>query len=314
MALMEASSDLAVRGLLAVIASAVVAYWWWWMQTLSSSDKPGEAAALKPDSPHRTTNFAIEETWQRTAIRAAIDIGSGNHKLCIAEVDLDVNTILRVIHTEQKQVMLKHALLQSSDGCFTEAVMATSYSVLVGFRTRAIAAGATQFAGVATAVFRRAANGEAFLERVNNVLKLRVRVASQRLEGELGHLSASSSLPRSPSCKGLLCDAEGNAPLAPLVAWDSGGGSFQASATLLSYPSHPIPPPVTHHTSHPIPRHTTPHRTAPHRTAPHHTPPHQTTAHHPPPHHTTPPTPRHATPHHTTYTPYATAHCSYCCR
>ena len=72
-----------------------------------------------------------------------------------------------------------------------------------------------QFGGIATAVFRRASNGEAHLSRVNSELGLGLQIISQQLEGELGYLSAQAGL--------------GAAGLPPggLVAWDSGGGSFQ---------------------------------------------------------------------------------------
>jgi hypothetical protein len=169
---------------------------------------------------------------RETVVRAALDIGSANHKLCVAEVERVSHAIVRVVHSEQRQVMLKHALLQSADGRLDDETLRDSRAVLAGFREAALAAGATRFAGVATAVFRRALNGEAYLADVNRSLRLRLRVISQRLEGELGHLSASCGLPPSASCARLLCDAAGgvsHAPRAPMLAWDSGGGSFQLS-------------------------------------------------------------------------------------
>ena len=219
------SPPLPVRGLLVAFTSAAVltalrAHWRNWSRRKLQHCQLGAPKKARQLQRRRRVEFA-----PRTVVRASLDIGSGQHKLCIAEVDLDTNAIVRVLHAEQKQVMLKHALLQATDGCLPDAVLAASYAVLAGFRERALAAGATQTAGVATAVFRRAINGEDFLGKVNGTLGLRLRIVSQRLEGELGYLAASSSLPPSPSCASLLCEAGS----APLLAWDSGGGSFQVS-------------------------------------------------------------------------------------
>ena len=149
-----------------------------------------------------------------------MDIGSGQHKLLVAAVDRVSGTIVQKLHAEQQQVLLNHDLVQnaaasSGPGLLSDAVLARSHEVLTGFHERALAAGATEFCGIATAVFRRAGNGDAYLERVNNELGLHLRIISQQLEGRLGYLAAASGTPPTS---------------APLVAWDSGGGSFQISA------------------------------------------------------------------------------------
>ena len=113
-----------------------------------------------------------------------MDIGSGQHKLCIASVDPTTNSILRILHKEQRQVLLNHALVQSGTGILNDEVLDHSFDALATFKRRGLELGATQFAGVATAVFRRASNGEAYLQRVNDELGLGLRVVSQRVEGE----------------------------------------------------------------------------------------------------------------------------------
>lgn len=152
---------------------------------------------------------------QHVRVRAALDIGSGQHKLLVAAVDTRAGAIVAVLHTEQEQVLLNHALVQSQGGDLDGAILDRSFGVLRRFRQTAEELGATQFGGIATAVFRRASNGEAHLSRVNSELGLGLQIISQQLEGELGYLSAQSGL--------------GAAGLPPggLVAWDSGGGSFQ---------------------------------------------------------------------------------------
>lgn len=72
--------------------------------------------------------------------------------------------------------------------------------------------GATDIRGIATAVFRKARNGDEHLRSVNTSLGIAVDVVGQAEEGELGFLTALSS---------------GVAPRANLVSWDSGAGSFQ---------------------------------------------------------------------------------------
>ena len=252
----------------------------------------------QPDAPATTPlvaatprppEAALREGHGLEVIRAAMDIGSGQHKLCIATVDPTTNSILRILHKEQRQVLLNHALVQAGTGLLNDEVLGDSFDALAAFKRRGLELGATQFAGVATAVFRRASNGEAYLQRVNAELGLGLRVVSQRVEGELGFLAATScrsrtrrdlpveesptpqrraaasgtagaasgtaggcgeGLKRIASWASPLSDGgpEAEAGLKPsgvalkrvpswasplnegIVAWDSGGGSFQVSA------------------------------------------------------------------------------------
>eukprot|EP00051_Salpingoeca_urceolata_P015904 m.208407 g.208407 ORF g.208407 m.208407 type:complete len:288 (+) comp18533_c0_seq3:392-1255(+) len=85
---------------------------------------------------------------------------------------------------------------------------------LGGFKVLAESLGVTQYAGVATEVFRRASNGAAFLKSVRDLHGLRLDLVSQTEEGRLGFLTALSTFP----------DAVDSGSV---VAWDSGGGSFQ---------------------------------------------------------------------------------------
>ena len=51
--------------------------------------------------------------------------------------------------------------------------------ILLDFKEKAEAHGATDFVAVATAVFRKAANGEGFLDRVRNQIGIPVEITSQ---------------------------------------------------------------------------------------------------------------------------------------
>ena len=68
--------------------------------------------------------------------------------------------------------------------------------------------------GCATAVFRSAENGEEVLERVRSEIEIDVQMVSQELEGRLGFLTAKAVGPADVKAE-------------ELIAWDSGGGSFQ---------------------------------------------------------------------------------------
>ena len=149
------------------------------------------------------------------AIRGALDIGSGQHKLLIAAVDTVSRRIVRKIHLDQAGVLLGHSLVQSADGRLDEAILEDSRSVFERFAAAGREHGATEWAGVCTAVFRRASNGEEHLARANAELGLNLNLIEQKLEGELGYLAASSG-----------CEASAE----QLVAWDSGSGSFQVSS------------------------------------------------------------------------------------
>ena len=50
---------------------------------------------------------------QHYRIRAALDIGSGQHKLLVAKVDAS-GRLVQKLHSEQQQVLLNHDLVQSS--------------------------------------------------------------------------------------------------------------------------------------------------------------------------------------------------------
>ena len=100
-------------------------------------------------------------------VRGALDIGSGQHKLLIGLVDTASRRIVQKLRTEQAQVRLGQALLQNSEGALDSAVLARSRSVLTSFREIGEEAGVSEWCGVCTAVFRRANNGDAYLDSAN---------------------------------------------------------------------------------------------------------------------------------------------------
>lgn len=154
------------------------------------------------------------------AIRAAYDLGSGRLKLQVAEMDLREKRILRILVEEERRCLLRQAMAMRSDGAMGAEILETCFGMLREFRQAAESAGAQHHAAVATAVFRDAADGGAFLERVRLELGLEAKIVSQELEGELGYLTAQALAAQTGTS---LTDRQ-------LLAWDSGGGSFQVSA------------------------------------------------------------------------------------
>lgn len=76
------------------------------------------------------------------------------------------------------------------------------------------AIGCAEISGVATEVFRKASNGPQYLERLRQC-GLPVQLVAQEMEAELGFKTAVSS---------------GKYPNSSVLAWDSGGASFQITA------------------------------------------------------------------------------------
>ena len=147
----------------------------------------------------------------RTKIRAAFDIGSGEHKLVVAAVN---GTSVKVLHSEVSTVLLAQDLTRpGGDGALSAGALRASKEALNDLAERAAAKGAQAKAGVATAVFRRARNGEQHLKKCSDALSLNLQIVPQSTEGELGFLTACAAAGREVAC-----------------AWDSGGGSFQLSA------------------------------------------------------------------------------------
>lgn len=108
--------------------------------------------------------------------RVAFDIGSGATKCLIADVDVQSSRIISVIHGEEVPVPFAFEYKRSRDGTLSEEVQAVGISVLNKFCRKATELGVTQSAAIATEVFRKAANGQAFIERVRAELGLSVQV------------------------------------------------------------------------------------------------------------------------------------------
>ena len=144
--------------------------------------------------------------------RVAFDIGSNATKLQVADVDTSSGCICSVVFEEEVPCSFGVDWKQSKDGLLSNRMQDRGLQVLHMLCKSAVEKGGTRAATIATEVFRKAGNGEAYLERVKAEVGLTASIVTQEQEGRLGFLTAAglSGVPR-PN----------------LVSWDCGGASFQ---------------------------------------------------------------------------------------
>lgn len=155
-----------------------------------------------------------------TVTRAAFDVGSGRTKLLVADVDVVGGKLVKIHFGSEMPVVFKADVLASGEKQELSAdIQEVGLQTLREMTEKAATLGAAPpYAGVATDVFRKARNGASFLERVRQEVQLDLSLVSQDEEATLGLLTAVA-----------LCPAASEAELLNVLAWDSGGGSFQVS-------------------------------------------------------------------------------------
>lgn len=142
-------------------------------------------------------------------LRAAIDIGMGGPKLQVAEVDLETNKTVRVLHTQRYFVNFydRNTDNQISLDAATQGIEAFKNAIQTAhsFNVNDIVA-------IATASFRSASNGIEFAAILQKETGIKVHVIDQNLEGKLAFQAALSKVDIDPE---------------NLIVWDIGGGSIQ---------------------------------------------------------------------------------------
>ncbi len=154
-------------------------------------------------------------------VRAAFDLGSSSTKFQIARVDTTTGEILEDLtpsHIDRRwDTGMNHDLAASDNNSFSKDAITRQWSILRHLKEIAVVYGAEEFSGVATAAFRSASNGAAFLALVTEKLGIHIHLISQEEEGTLGMTTVA---------------AKTQQPIEGLTVWDQGGGSFQISTTL----------------------------------------------------------------------------------
>ena len=144
--------------------------------------------------------------------RGAFDIGSGATKLQVSDVSA-VGALTKTLFGEERPCAFGADWLRSNDGCLSNEIQEKGIQIMKDLKIVGDGLGVQEYSVIATEVFRKAANGHLFLERVRS-MGMRVTLVSQEIEAELGYATAVAYNDGGPrTC----------------IAWDSGGGSFQIS-------------------------------------------------------------------------------------
>eukprot|EP01061_Rhynchopus_euleeides_P012881 TRINITY_DN2265_c0_g1_i1.p3 TRINITY_DN2265_c0_g1~~TRINITY_DN2265_c0_g1_i1.p3 ORF type:complete len:328 (+),score=58.39 TRINITY_DN2265_c0_g1_i1:1165-2148(+) len=149
-------------------------------------------------------------------IRGAFDIGSAATKLQVAVVDVSSGKIKKVLFGEERQVFFALDMSKSKERALSHSIQDEGIRVLGSFMDVLSEHKAQQVSAIATEVFRRASNGDAYLKRVERELGLKIRMVTQEEEALLGYKTATG-----------LCDP--SIDTRNVIAWDTGGASFQIS-------------------------------------------------------------------------------------
>ncbi|MGE0616181.1 MAG: Ppx/GppA phosphatase family protein [Bacteriovoracia bacterium] len=162
--------------------------------------------------------------WADSVTRCALDIGSGETKAAAATVRTEGDKVV-----VEKAIFSKVAIVPIRDeidkqGTLSDKAIRQLMKQVQAYKQECIAAGATQFAGVATAGFRAATkNGAKALAQIAKKTGFQLRILDGAEEAQLGLLTATTALGQTDS---------------PMVVWDLGGGSMQfaTKAAVISIP------------------------------------------------------------------------------
>ncbi len=192
----------------------------------------GEAASLqcssaRPSSRSSFRKFLAESMLLERSLsiasisqntierRAAIDVGSGSTKVCIADVDLATNQIVRVLYEGSFPVPYQTYLASDPDGLFNLEIQEKGLSAFATIQKLLEEHQVADVAAVATEAFRKSRNGENFARIVAEKTGIPLKVISQKDEGAIAFYSAISVSGSDPE---------------NLLIWDIGTGSFQIIA------------------------------------------------------------------------------------
>ena len=150
---------------------------------------------------------------RKYVVRAAFDVDSGATEMCVAIVEKSKSkcVVRKVLYDDQTSILLRCDMSVSKDGkTLSESILSKTETTLKNYLNLAIETyGATQFCGIATAVFRKARNGEAFLKSLKK-LGLEIKLIDQEMEGRIDGKLPRTRIPtlsitptRAKSCRGI---------------------------------------------------------------------------------------------------------------
>lgn len=141
--------------------------------------------------------------------RAAFDIGSAVIKCTVADVDVLVGEIIRVVYEDARKVDFAEDMARSYDGNYSRETLEQGMVALEAMKKAALGVGAMQFSAVGGSAFREAKNGRAFFAIIEEELGIHCRILSK----EQASLISYHSVRESTKSR----DDE-------LLVWDIGGG------------------------------------------------------------------------------------------
>lgn len=144
--------------------------------------------------------------------RAAFDIGSGQVKMQIADLDLGSDTLVSVLLNENVRIPIREDLDKSLDETISPDFQDRLVSALAGLMEKAEPYLPSAYHAVATEALRLAKNGPQIVEKIKLVTGLTVTIVTQEEEGVLGFVAAVAEAGIDPDSS---------------LVWDQGGGSLQ---------------------------------------------------------------------------------------
>lgn len=144
--------------------------------------------------------------------RVAFDIGSGQIKMQVSDVNTTIGKIANVLLMDSAKVALREDLVKSPEGRFSSEIENKLVYAITELIKKSEAFHPQAYHAVATESFRLAKNGPALIGRIKKETGLDVTIISQEEEGVLGFISATNEVNVNPE---------------KIISWDFGGGSFQ---------------------------------------------------------------------------------------
>ena len=146
--------------------------------------------------------------------RAALDIGSGQTKITIADVHIASSKIVCIHKQSVKFVFLRKDLAMSPHGVLSKSIQNHLIETLHEMQRASVIYNPTKWIAAGTSVFRQAQNSQEFIEETEKATGIKIKVISQAEEAEIGFHSAL----------GVSCEEKDN-----IISFDVGSGSFQIS-------------------------------------------------------------------------------------
>lgn len=147
--------------------------------------------------------------------RAAIDVGSGSTKICIADIDVNTNEIVQILFEGSFPVPYQSYLEMDPSKSFNTEIQEKGLAVFESIEKILAEHQVTHVKAVATEAFRKAGNGEEFARLVQAKTGIPLGIISQEDEGMIAFYSALFASRTNPH---------------DLLVWDIGTGSFQIIA------------------------------------------------------------------------------------